>query len=330
MPAEAAPAGSHYVDLEAGSDPSVLSAPARVSAAADSRSQVTAVVRGQIVETLVRVGQRVEAGDPIVRLRCPELLQAAAGLHALQDQIEAHRERLELLESLTREGLARSESTFELRAQLAELQTRVSTARTTLQAAGLSRVEAERLRQRGTLTLRAPTAGIVASLDAPPGGSYEPYGARPLAEIVGPAPAWIAVELTRPPPAAAQPVFEGVDGRSIPLEPTAVSQLPLSSGSLRVFYRPAPRPDAGTELLIEGLSGRVRFALPDDAHQVPLAALHGDPVQPELWVLRAGESLRVPVQVLGRSATNALVRGELRAGDRVRVGTPATDDGTSP
>lgn len=322
---------ARYVPIMPATDATLLAAPAQVSADPESRSQVSSVASGQIERTLVRLGQRVTAGDPIVWLRAPELLQAAAAEHSLQAQLGAHQERLAALESLTAEGLAKRESSFALRAQIADLEARAAHARATLQAAGLTNQAAERMRVRGYLSLRAPISGVVSALHAPPGGSYAPNPDQPLAEIVGSGSAWIAAELTRPPPTDMDVRFETIDGRSLLLDPEPSSRLALSGGGLRVFYRPA----AGTAVpdLVDGLAGRVHFSprnsagpaiAPGDGtasatHQVHTAALRHDDQGDHLWVLRDGERLRVSVRVQARGQTVVLVQGPLQQGDRAII-----------
>lgn len=315
---EATPAAAdrRYVALAKPDDPAMLTASATVTAEPGSRHQATAVTRAQVVRAFSRAGEPVKAGQPLVELRSPELLLAAAQSRSHASQAAAYRERLAALAQLQQEGLARRGDTFALRIKIAESEAALEAAEATLMASGIRGKEVAALLRRGTFTLSSPIAGVVSQVNATPGTVYEPFASPPLAEVVGQGAAWVAVETMRKPPSGASLHFESLDGTTVALEPEPRSSVPLPSGGLRIFYEPK-EPTS----LIGGLKGRVVFEpMAEGAYQVPLEAVGRDGAVEFVRVLKAGGDVRVQVDVLSRSGTSAMIRADaLSEEDRVAV-----------
>src|SRR5690606_20071902 len=148
------------------------------------------------------------AGDPVLDVVMAEVLDAAALVQGLSGRIAAHRARVEELERLRAEQLVDAARVFEQRAALAELEAQRAQALAVLRAASLDGGDAARVLRQGAITLRAPSAGVVRSLDARLGETREPGGA-PFARVVGTGAARVEVRSTAPLPPAAAITFEG-------------------------------------------------------------------------------------------------------------------------
>jgi len=315
---------TRWVPVERPRDASVLELPARIVAAPDSQAHIDAPLRGTVVGVSVRVGDRVEAGDALVELRIPEVLEAIAVLAGTGAQIGSHKDRRDRLDELEGKGLVGAGEVFEIESDLGRLSAERRLALATLAAVGVAGSERREVASRGTVLFTAPITGVVSMLDAAPGEVVEP--GEGLVELLGRAPARVEVRVAGAGPdpalvagAQTELVFHGLDGSELVLgaEPVASAVEPALGRTL-VWYEPAD-----PELrLADGVRGRVVLASDDPTlFEVPRGALRLD--EGRAFVGRrpadeGGEIEMVEVEVLRSVGTTALIRSEaLGVGDQI-------------
>jgi len=146
----------------------VLMLPGRVTFRPQAQSAVGATVAGRVVALLVRAGEVVKAGAPLVTIDSAEASAARATL----DQSAT---RLAVAESVYRRNVEMIEKGVGLEVERQEAEARLKEART----------EHERARQAGTLigtgqgiqvTVRAPSNGVVMSIRVAAGATVAPGG----------------------------------------------------------------------------------------------------------------------------------------------------------
>lgn len=317
---EAEPSPAHetaarWAEVRVPADATLLQAPATVVAAPEARSRLAVPYLSTVVAIPVRAGDSIEAGDPVVELAVPALLEAAAALGGADEQIDTHRRRKDRVDALLDQGLVGAADAFELEARLGELSAERRQALATFRAAGVDPRRRGEVLRRGTMILRSPVTGVVAELAVSPGMVAEP--GTPLATVLGRAPARVRVTLREGLPSGLHLEFVGGDGTRFDLRPEPLTTaIEPGLGRTLAWYEPAdgvPRPD--------GLRGRVvARSEHDDLCEIPRDALRL--IDGNAWVAREheGEPQPVPVEVLRSSGTAALVRSEgLRPGDRVAV-----------
>ncbi|MCA9681349.1 MAG: efflux RND transporter periplasmic adaptor subunit [Myxococcales bacterium] len=312
----AASARTAWVSVERPTDASLIELPARVVAAASSRSRLDAAFESTVVRAEVQVGDAVQAGDAIVELRVPVLLEAAAMLSGTNAQLGSHQARRDRLEDLRTKGLVGAGEVFDVESGIGRLSADRRLAIATLQAAGIDAEGRRELLRHGTIILRAPIAGVVAELDAVPGDVVAP--GESLAQILGRGSARIEIAHSSALPPGVELTFEGLDGERFALDGTPVATaIEPGLGRTLAWYRPAD----GRELA-DGLRGRVLVG-DDDASllEVPRRALRLH--EGKAYVARhpaqeGGEPEAVEVEVLRSAGSSALIRSEqLKLGDRV-------------
>lgn len=146
-----------------------------------SRSEVALAARvgGRVIELGVDVGDRVGAGQVLVRLEAEELAarqgQAESQRRAAEVSLKEFVQRFERVEALVARGAATTE-------ELEQAQAARSRAEASLAAARQALVEARVLREQAEL--RAPFDGVVAARHVDPGDLA--WAGRPLLELFDP------------------------------------------------------------------------------------------------------------------------------------------------
>jgi cobalt-zinc-cadmium efflux system membrane fusion protein len=313
---------STWAEVERPRDASLLELPARIVAAAESRARVDTPLRGTVVTVTARVGDRVEIGTPIVELRIPEVIEAAAIMSGTGKQIGSHQARRKRLEELNAAGLVGAGEVFAVESDLGRLSAERRLALSTLAAVGVTSEQRGEVLARGTVVFVSPIAGVVAQIDAVPGDVVEPSAS--LATILGLAPARIEVVSSGALPnlgddARASLEFQGLDGSRIPLAttPIATAVEPGLGRTLAWYETAEPK-----LLLADGVRGRVLLRSDDPSLlEVPRRSLRL--VDGHAWVGRqsvSGEIEMVEVTVLRSVGSSALIRSEaLAVGDLVAV-----------
>lgn len=294
-------------------DAAMLEHPARVVAEAAASGELGAPFRARVLRVHVQPGAEVAAGDPVLDVVMAEVLDAAAVVHGLRARITAHRARVEELERLRAEQLVDAARVFEQRAALAELEAERARALAVLRSASLDAHDAARVLREGAIALRAPSAGIVRSLDAPLGVTREP-GGPPFARVVGSGAARVEVRSSEALPRAGALSFEGADGSSLALRAEPIAEVVDPADGMHVTWLAPSEPTQ----LADGLRGRVRVTIDGADHwEVPASALTIEEAGAQLTVRRDGTILRVGAEVLATSGASAMVRAPLAEGDLV-------------
>jgi cobalt-zinc-cadmium efflux system membrane fusion protein len=311
-----------WVEVTRPSDASLLELPARVVAAPESRARVETQLRGTVVTVAARVGDRVEVGTPIVELRIPEVIEAAAILSGTGKQIGSHKARRTRLEELKAAGLVGASEVFDVESNLGRLSAERHLALATLAAVGVTAEQRSEVLARGTVVFASPIAGVVAQLDAVPGDVVEP--GTPLASILGRGPARIEVTSSTALPDLGESgtlEFEGLDGSHIPLDPKPVATaVEPGLGRMLAWFETADRRLA----LADGVRGRVQLRSDDPSLlEVPRRSLKLS--EGRAFVGRmsaAGPVEMVEVVVLRSLGSSALIRSDaLAVGDRIAADT---------
>ncbi len=308
-------ASSAWVEVAAAGDATLLEAPAEVVADPDAVAEVAATFRVHVDEVLVRAGDQVAAGDVLLRVTAPGLLEAAAAQRSAEAHAAVLRARRERLEQLRREGLMEQSKIFELDVALAEVDGRRRAAAATLRASGLSPAALGRLGKSGEVELVSPIAGVVREVEVHLGQVREP-GAGPMLRIVGSGGSRVQARLVAAIPEGSRFEFVLGDGRVVDLgeRPTTTLVVP-EDGTTLAWWDVAG--DAGA--LSPGLPGRVRGRVVDESlHQVPSAALAFEAERTVVF-RRAedGQPTAVAVEVVAVSGATALVRGPLSVGESI-------------
>jgi cobalt-zinc-cadmium efflux system membrane fusion protein len=171
-----------FVRVEAaamGHEVSSLRAPARISYRDGSVAEVGTPVAGRVTQVLVRVGDTVAQGQPLVVLRSPDAAATRAQLAAtragLETALAEARRTAEMLERGV--GTERERRAADLR--VAELEIELARTRTAVAIVGRG--------TGGEVTVSAPMAGVVLTRRAAIGMSVGPSDSAPLVEVGDPA-----------------------------------------------------------------------------------------------------------------------------------------------
>ena len=181
-------------------------------------------------------------------------------------------------------------------------------------AAGLPPTDASRIvSSGGVVSIRSPIAGIVVSLDAPVGATRE-AGGRSLVRVAGSGASRVVARAQSTPPEGA--ILSFVSGRDEPVPLALLSASPLvdpRDGTRELFLEPSRE-------IPPGVSGVLRVTMPkgtSEAVAVPALAVFLEDGRTFVFRREGDEAREVPVRVLASSGTDALVTGELAAGDEI-------------
>lgn len=164
----------------------VVRAPARVAFRDGAVSQINLPVPGRVTSVLVKTGDRVKTGDPLLTLTSPEAAAARASLAAAQAEADAARQELARQDKMAASGVGieseRVAAQAKLRESVAELARAQSTAGLLGNGGG------------STIVVRAPIDGTVISRRATVGTVAEP-GGEPLIELGNPTALWVVADV---------------------------------------------------------------------------------------------------------------------------------------
>lgn len=164
----------------------VLRAPARVAFGDGAVSRLGAPLAGRVEIVHVRSGDRVQAGDPLVTLDCPE---AASIRAALATAAASHREARAALDRQVRmvqQGVSTEREKLEAERSMAEAAAELASAEASVRFVGES--------EGTTVVLRAPIGGVVVSREATVGAAAQP-GGEPLVEVGDPSQLWVVADV---------------------------------------------------------------------------------------------------------------------------------------
>ncbi len=222
-------------------------APGRVAFREGAASEVGAPVDGRVSEVHVRVGQRVEAGDPLVTIASPSAAQVRGDLARARVMVRAAEAELARQQQMVERGVGIDSDRVRAEADLAQARAMLSAMTATTASIGRGAAAA--------VTVRAPIAGTVLDRRASVGASVE-AGGEPLLVVGEPGAVWVVAH-----------VFE----RELPLvEPGARATITLAALGAPVEARvesvggavdPATRRGPVYLVLDEGVAPRLRAGM---------------------------------------------------------------------
>lgn len=144
--------------------PVELRVPGEIISIPEQTVELRSPVSGTILEVYVRMGGKVRKGEPLLRIRSPQLLEWEARLRSLQAQIEAQRLRVEALDRMSQDSLA---SVLEVKNARAEL--------LSLESERQQLVEQLQLFQRRGVdfVMTAPRSGMILTMGITSGSNVE-------------------------------------------------------------------------------------------------------------------------------------------------------------
>jgi RND family efflux transporter MFP subunit len=307
-----------------GSLQAVISATGTVAAAPGAEMLIVAPASARIALLPLAEGDRIKAGDLLVRFDIPTLVADVAGSRARLTQatarVDAASANVTRLKSLLAQGVAAPRDVEEAIRQQAEAEGDVEQARSAVQAS-------QSLADRAVV--RAPFTGVVARRFHNPGDLVEAAASDPVLKILDPDRLQVVAAL----PAAQVPRV--VVGRSAMVRraggesesATVLTKAPqidpaTNTGNVRLGFIKPTTLTAGLIVQVEIVSEERARAL-----IIPTAALVDD--EGELFVMVAGsdnKAHRHPVAIGLSTTTLAEVTRGIKAGDRViirgQVGLP--------
>lgn len=281
---------------------------------------VAAPANGMVESMLVAADEPVAAGQPLAKLRSPDLVEAQRQfLSALAD------------EALARDRLRRAQLLFEAKAtperevRVAETQsvnakTQLDERQQILRLMELSDPDIETLRRTRTIlpavTINAPVAGVVTTRHVSPGERVE--AAAPIYTIATLTPLWVNIQapasrlpLIKPGQEVVLPAY-GASGRVIRVGQTVDQQTQSATAVAELDFKGgAGRPGLAVTAIIRIPQGT------GPNWSVPLASVvrHGD----RSWVFVRNKDgfIAHPVQVVVEASGRASIRARLNAEDEV-------------
>jgi membrane fusion protein, heavy metal efflux system len=160
--------------IEAQAEHAVVRAPARLAFNDGAISLVGAPIEGRVDRVHVAVGERVEAGAPLVTLTSPAAAAARAELAGAEVALRAAETALRRQVQMIEQGVGIESERYEAEVRQAEAQKELARARTAAAFLGKG--------GGATVVVRAPIAGTVLARRATSGASVEPSG-EPLVEL---------------------------------------------------------------------------------------------------------------------------------------------------
>ena len=305
----------------------LLEAPAQVLPSPQGQAGVVPPYRARVIQVLVRPGERVTKGQPLVEVVMPEVSTAAGAYAAASTRVDAYGRRKAQLDALKSQGLVRLVDVLEAETKLAEARADQQSAAATLRVAQIEPAEAAGIVSgKKPVCLRSPIAGMVTAVGVAVGDSREPTG-DPVVRVAGEGDSRVEARFARPVDTEIA-AFELVtsSGGHHPL--TFVARAPVMDprdGTISVWLVP----EKGTQLQ-PGLTGRVVVTLPGAAHVavVPARGVGLSAGKAFVVARRNGKPERVPVEVIASSGAEALVKGiavgEEVAADAALAEAPAT------
>jgi membrane fusion protein, heavy metal efflux system len=306
----------------------VVQVNARVVAPVGHVGVAAARVEGKVAEVLVQLGQRVEAGQPLLRLESLEVQGLQLDLIQLERRRALVQKQLGFLEALVARGVPPRKELSALRSEAAQLESRRLALRRRLATMGVDEALLDGVVARGqadaTVTVRAPIGGLVAHIDAALGQVLE-AGAAPL-EVIDPSRVWIEGDLFEREvaairsgavgkPTVVRAVAHGDRAWSAPL--TLVDRSLTAAGKVLRGWAALDNDDGA---LLPGMQATLWITVETPAEKVvavPLSSLLAVGAKRYVFVERPDGFKRVQVELGRRDALRVEVRQGLFPGDRV-------------
>jgi RND family efflux transporter MFP subunit len=296
----------------------VMSATGMVTAAPGAELVVTAPEAARIVELPKAEGDRVHAGDLLVRFDIPSLTAGAAsgraGIEQAQARVENAKAAATRLQGLFERGVAARKEVEDAERELREATAALAQAQS---ASGAANALADRT------VVRATFAGVVAKRFHNPGDMVEPGQTEPILRVVDPS----RLEITAAVPVAAlariasnSPAHVTVPGSDEPIDAVVVARpAAVDPGSVTASVRLRPSSVAG---LTVGVAVGVEILGPEHTATVlvPPAAIVRDGEATVVMTVGAdSKAHRNEVEVGVVNPDVAEIKKGIKAGDKVIV-----------
>jgi membrane fusion protein, heavy metal efflux system len=291
----------------------VLRAPARVAFRDGAVAKLGAPLAGRVERVHVRTGDRVQSGDPLVTLDCPDAASSRAALSTARAAQSAARAGVERQNRMLEQGVGTERERLEAERSLAEAEAELARAQAAVRFVGNG--------QGTTVVIRSPIAGTVVSRNATVGAAVE-SGGEPLVEVGDPSELWVVAD-----------VFERDlhiirDGMRAQVELPSVRE-PLAGrvASIGAVVEGSARTapvrislEQKDEGLRPGMFGRARIESADQALALPTAAVLIKGEHTVVYVQTAPGTFTRRTVVVGHPVEGkVLVRSGISAGDLVVV-----------
>ena len=293
----------------------LLEAPAQVLGSPEGQASVVPPYRARVLKVLVRPGERVTKGQPLVEVVMQEVSTAAGAYAAASTRLDAYGRRLAQLEALKSEGLVRLADVLEAETKLAEAKADQQSAAAALRTAQIEPAAAADIAAgKRPVALRSPIAGMVTAVGVGVGDTREPTG-EPVVRVAGEGDSRVESRFARPVDTQ-NAAFEFVVAGGGHHHLTFIARAPVvdpRDGTIAFWFVP----EKGTKLS-PGLTGRVVMTLQgvSQAAVVPARAVALADGKTHVVARRGGKPEKVPVEVIASSGAEALVKG-ISAGEEV-------------
>lgn len=240
--------------------------PGRLALRPQAAASLGAPTTGRVASVLVRPGQQVAAGQPLLALQSADAAAARAALAQAGARAASAEEALRRHTDMVAKGVGLELERFEAEMKAREARAELDRARRAVALIGAG--------EGDTVTLRAPAAGIVTAVRVTVGAMIAP-GGEPIVELSDPSRLWAVADLP-----------EGERARVTKGQPAAVT---VGAALERI------------EGVVDGLGSRID---PETRRLPVYIALHGAPagLSPGMYVEVELESreqaLRVPVSAV--------------------------------
>ncbi|MDO9167414.1 MAG: efflux RND transporter periplasmic adaptor subunit [Rhodoferax sp.] len=298
-----------------------LTFPARVVLPPSQEYVLSAPVAGVVDQLLVGENDRVQAGQPLLRLVSPELGELQLKLSEAASRSRLSQKTLQRERLLFADGIVPERRVQEAESTAAEDQARQRHAEAALRLAGLDAPTIRRVADGGAmqdaLVLRARSPGVVVKLEAKPGQRTQ--SADALVRIADTRKLWLDIQI--PVDRQAQVATQGAQVTGVDRD---LGAKPLGFGatvsdSQTVMLR--AQVTRGTQALRLGefVQVRVPFASTEDGWAVPVPAVVRQGDKAYVFVRTDKGFVATPVTVLDSAGQALRVKGALHANQEIAV-----------
>ena len=297
--------------------------PARVVLPPRQEYVLSAPLPGVVDQLLVAPNDVVQAGQPLLRLVSPELGDLQLRLMEAGTKGKLTQQTLQRELMLAAEGIVPARRVQEAEAAAASNAAELRQAEALLRLAGMDAAAIKRVADGGAmqdaLVLRARSPGIVVKLDAKPG--LRAQGADALARIADTRKLWLDIQV--PVDRQSQIAIRGasVTGVDRDVMATTLSFGATVSDSQTVTLRAQVTRGAQLLRLGEFVQVRVPFANTEEGWPVPVPAVVRHDEKTYVFVRTEKGFTAQPVTVLDSAGQSIRVKGALRAGQEIAVGS---------
>lgn len=297
--------------------------PARVVLPPGQEYVLSAPVAGVVDQLLVSENDSVQTGQPLLRLVSPELGELQLKLSEAASKGRLSQATLKREQMLFAEGIVAQRRVQEAESASADDQARQRHAEAALRLAGMDAAAIKRVAEGGAmqdaLLLRARAPGTVVKLEAKPG--LRAHAADALMRIADTRKLWLDIQV----PVDRQSQIAGkgalVSGVDRDLTATPLGFGATVSDSQTVMLRAQVTSGAQTLRLGEFVQVRLPFAGAEGGWPVPVPAVVRQDDKAFVFVRNEKGFTALQVTVLDSAGQSVRVKGALRAGQEIAVGS---------